>query len=69
MHHLKVLEPGSSGSRKIRSLFAFDPIRRAVLLVAGDRAGDWQGWYNANIPLAERCYQNHLAELDSRGYE
>ncbi|MGW1292541.1 type II toxin-antitoxin system RelE/ParE family toxin [Streptomyces sp. NPDC002533] len=68
-HHMKELRPGSSGSGEIRILFAFDPIRRAVLLVAGDKAGDWQGWYDANIPLAERRYQSHLAELDSREYE
>ena len=68
-HHLKELRPGSSGSGEIHILFAFDPIRRAVLLVAGDKAGDWQGWYNTNIPLAEKRYQSHLAELDSREYE
>ena len=68
-HHMKELRPGSSGSGEIRILFAFDPIRRAVLLVAGDKAGDWQGWYNTNIPLAEKRYQSHLAELDSREYE
>ncbi|WP_258049884.1 type II toxin-antitoxin system RelE/ParE family toxin [Streptomyces finlayi] len=68
-HHMKELRPGSSGSGEIRILFAFDPIRRAALLVAGDKAGDWQGWYDANIPLAEKRYQGHLAELDSREYE
>ncbi|MFD5253781.1 type II toxin-antitoxin system RelE/ParE family toxin [Streptomyces bobili] len=68
-HHMKELRPGSSGSGEIRILFAFDSIRRAVLLVAGDKAGDWQGWYDANIPLAEKRYQSHLAELDSREYE
>ncbi|MGW5122623.1 type II toxin-antitoxin system RelE/ParE family toxin [Streptomyces sp. NPDC004069] len=68
-HHMKELRPGSSGSGEIRILFAFDPIRRAVLLVAGDKAGDWQGWYDANVPLAEKRYQRHLAELDSREYE
>ncbi|MFF4296539.1 type II toxin-antitoxin system RelE/ParE family toxin [Streptomyces vinaceus] len=68
-HHMKELRPGSSGSSEIRILFVFDPIRRAVLLVAGDKAGDWQGWYAANIPLAEKRYQAHIAELESREYE
>ncbi|MFM9498360.1 type II toxin-antitoxin system RelE/ParE family toxin [Streptomyces galilaeus] len=68
-HHMKELRPGSSGSGEIRILFAFDSIRRAVLLVAGDKAGDWQGWYDVNIPLAEKRYQSHLAELDFREYE
>ncbi|MGW3553104.1 type II toxin-antitoxin system RelE/ParE family toxin [Streptomyces griseoincarnatus] len=39
-HHLKELRPGSSGSSEIRILFAFDPVRRAVLPVAGDRLSD-----------------------------
>ncbi|MEU3156901.1 type II toxin-antitoxin system RelE/ParE family toxin [Streptomyces griseoincarnatus] len=67
-HHLKELRPGSSGSSEIRILFAFDPVRRAVLLVAGDKAGNWQRWYDINIPLAEERYQAHLADLRTREY-
>ncbi|MFE2148223.1 type II toxin-antitoxin system RelE/ParE family toxin [Streptomyces sp. NPDC059456] len=68
-HHMKELRPGSAGGSEIRILFAFDPVRRAVLLVAGDKAGNWQGWYAANVPLAEKRYQAHIAELESREYE
>ncbi|MFE2677828.1 type II toxin-antitoxin system RelE/ParE family toxin [Streptomyces hygroscopicus] len=68
-HHLKELRPGSSGNSEIRILFAFDPVRRAVLLVAGDKAGNWQGWYDTNIPIAEKRYQAHLADLETREYE
>ncbi|MBO7936313.1 type II toxin-antitoxin system RelE/ParE family toxin [Streptomyces sp. S9] len=68
-HHLKELRPGSSGSSEIRILFAFDPVRRAVLLVAGDKAGNWQRWYDINIPLAEERYRTHLADLETREYE
>ncbi|MFH7593979.1 type II toxin-antitoxin system RelE/ParE family toxin [Streptomyces racemochromogenes] len=68
-HHMKELRPGSSGAGEIRILFAFDPVRRAVLLVAGDKAGNWQRWYEVNVPLAEKRYQAHLAELDTREYE
>jgi hypothetical protein len=68
-HHLKELRPGSSGSSEIRILFAFDPERRAVLLVAGDKAGNWSGWYDTNIPIAEKRYLAHIAELDTREYE
>ncbi|MET7765408.1 type II toxin-antitoxin system RelE/ParE family toxin [Streptomyces sp. NPDC005393] len=62
-HHLKELRPGSSGSSEIRMPFAFDPVRRAVLLVAGDKAGNWQGWYDTNIPIAEKRYRAHLMDL------
>ncbi len=68
-HHLKELRPGSGGGSEIRILFAFDPVRRAVLLVAGDKAGDWRGWYDSNIPLAEKRYRAHLDDLETREYE
>nr|WP_268246198.1 type II toxin-antitoxin system RelE/ParE family toxin [Streptomyces netropsis] len=31
----------------------FDPQRNAVLLVAGDKAGQWSEWYRQSIPIAE----------------
>jgi hypothetical protein len=65
---MKELRPGSSGASEIRILFAFDPVRRAVLLVAGDKAGNWRGWYDTNIPLADKRYDEHVAELDTREY-
>ncbi|WP_436996115.1 type II toxin-antitoxin system RelE/ParE family toxin [Streptomyces sp. enrichment culture] len=68
-HHPKELRPDSSGRSEVRVLFAFDPARRAVLLVAGDKAGNWLRWYDSNIPLAEKRYREHLAEPDSREYE
>ncbi|MGY0060240.1 hypothetical protein ACWY4P_27465 [Streptomyces sp. LZ34] len=40
-----------------------------MLQVAGDKAGNWQGWYDANIPIAEKRYQAHLADLETREYE
>ncbi|MEV4185646.1 type II toxin-antitoxin system RelE/ParE family toxin [Streptosporangium canum] len=40
-HRLKELRPGSAKGSEIRILFSFDPVRRAVLLVAGDKAGNW----------------------------
>ena len=57
IHNLKELRPSSSS---IRILFAFDPTRTAVLLIAGDKAGDWRGWYADNIPIAERRYEKWL---------
>ncbi|MEU4873876.1 type II toxin-antitoxin system RelE/ParE family toxin [Streptomyces sp. NPDC021608] len=68
-HHMKELRPGSSGRTEMRVLFAFDTVRRAVLLVAGDKAGDWSGWYDANVPIAEKRYQDHITELETREYE
>lgn len=64
LHHLKELRPGSAGTGEIRILFAFDPLRRAVLLVAGDKAGQWNTWYDEAVPLAERRYAEYLAEVN-----
>lgn len=56
--------PGSSGSTEIRTLFIFDPDRNAVLLVAGDKAGQWTTWYGRAIPLAEERYAIYLKERE-----
>lgn len=61
-HHMKELRPASAGSSEVRILFAFDPRRNAVLLAAGDKAGNWKRWYEANIPLADDRYAEHLKE-------
>ena len=59
-HNMKELRPGSTGQSEMRLLFAFDPLRRAVLLVAGDKAGNWKRWYNRNIPIADNRYDEWL---------
>jgi hypothetical protein len=38
-------------------LFIFDPVRNAVLLVAGDKSGRWKEWYAVAIPAAEALYE------------
>jgi hypothetical protein len=62
IHHLKELRPGSQGRSEIRIIFAFDPTRSALLLLGGDKAGNWQRWYRENIPIAERLYIEYTAE-------
>jgi hypothetical protein len=66
--NLKELRPGSSGRSEIRILFAFDPERAAILLVAGDKAGQWNKWYRQAIPLADERLDEHNAHL-RRGHE
>ena len=62
LHNLKELRPGSSGATEVRILFVFDPERQAVLLVAGDKSGQWSAWYREAIPLAEARYDLYLKE-------
>lgn len=61
--NMKELRPGSRGNSELRVLFAFDPERRAILLVAGDKRGEWQKWYEQYIPLADRRFDEHLRVL------
>ena len=64
IHNLKELRPGSAGATDIRILFLFDPARNAVLLVAGDKAGQWTSWYREAIPFAEERFASYLKEKE-----
>ena len=61
---MKELRPCGSN---IRILFAFDPRRVAILLLGGDKAGQWHTWYNQAIPVADRLYDDHLDQLRREG--
>jgi len=58
--NLKELRPGSARGTEVRLLFVFDPQRRAVFLVGGDKSGKWSDWYQTAIPRAEEAYAEHL---------
>ena len=62
--NMKELRPPSGGRSEVRILLVFDPWRSAVLLVAGDKSGQWSKWYRAAIPLAEQLYEDYLAERE-----
>ncbi len=64
-HNMKELRPGSAGTSEIRMIFAFDPAREAIFLVAGDKTGHWKAWYQVAIPLADERFTAHLAALKS----
>ena len=57
MANLKELRPGT-----VRILFAFDPWRSSILLVAGDKSGRWKTWYQEAIPVAEHRYELNLKD-------
>ncbi|WP_261553546.1 type II toxin-antitoxin system RelE/ParE family toxin [Frankia tisae] len=65
IHNLKELRPGSAGSSEIRVIFVFDPWRCAILLVGGDKSGDWSGWYRKAIPRAETLYVEYVKEREA----
>jgi hypothetical protein len=35
-----------------------------VLLVAGDKAGNWRAWYDTKIPIAEYRYGQWIKKQD-----
>ena len=45
--------------RGTRVLFAFDSNRNPVMLIGGDKTGQWNRWYPQTIRLAERLYLDH----------
>ncbi|UOQ58761.1 type II toxin-antitoxin system RelE/ParE family toxin [Leucobacter allii] len=61
--NMKELRPGSSGRSELRVLFAFDPERSAIMLIAGDKTGTWKRWYKKSIPLADDLFDDHLRSL------
>jgi len=63
--NMKELRTQSQG-RPLRTFFAFDPRRTAILLIGGDKTGN-ERFYERMIPQADRLYDRHLAELREEG--
>jgi hypothetical protein len=61
LHHLKNCGPARQAGRR-SGCCAFDPARSALLLIGGDKAGNWQRWYRENIRLAEQLYLEYTEE-------
>jgi hypothetical protein len=59
MRELRVQHHG----QPYRVLYIFDPRRVALLLLGGDKTGDGR-WYEKNVPLADRIYDNYLAGME-----
>jgi len=61
--NMKELRPGSKGRSELRVLFAFDPVRHAVMLLAGEKSGNWKKWYRDNIPVADDLFDDHIKNI------
>ncbi len=62
--HMRELRVQHAG-RPYRVLYAFDPRRVALLLCGGDKTGD-DRWYERNVPIADRLYDEHLVTLSKK---
>lgn len=60
--HMRELRIQHAG-RPYRTLYAFDPRRMAILLIGGDKTGN-DRWYDENVPLADRLYDEHLEIIE-----
>lgn len=56
--NMKELRVGSC-----RILFAFDPARNAILLIAGNKRDKWRSWYPPAIELADTRFDAWLEQL------
>ena len=63
--HMRELRVQHDG-QPYRILYAFDPRRSAILLIGGNKTGD-NRWYDVFVPIADRFYDEHLAELRKEG--
>jgi hypothetical protein len=63
--HMRELRAQHRG-RPYRVLYAFDPRRTAILLLAGNKTGHAR-WYEIHVPRAELLYERYLAELRKAG--
>lgn len=62
MRELRIQHRG----RPLRTLYAFDPRRTAILLLGGDKTGG-DRWYDRLVPQADKLYDKHLGELRKAG--
>lgn len=50
----------------LRTSYAFDPRRKAILLIGGDKTG-YKRFYDRMIPLADRLSDEHLQQIRNNG--
>jgi hypothetical protein len=61
--HMRELRVQHKG-KPYRVLYAFDPRRKAILLIGGCKLGN-DRWYEEYVPVADRIYDAHISALQS----
>lgn len=64
-HNMKELRAAHGGA--LRVLLMFDPRRQVILLLGGDKSGEWNAWYEWAVPVADDLYDEYLDELKREG--
>lgn len=65
--HMRELRIQHAG-RPYRILYAFDPLRNAILLIGGDKTGQGR-WYETYVPTADDLYDIHLEVLEKEAQD
>jgi hypothetical protein len=52
--------------RHLRTFFAFDPRRTAILLIGGDKTGS-KSFYDRMVPIADELFDQYLREIRKEG--
>ena len=63
--NMKELRTQSHG-KPLRTFFAFDPRRTAILLIGGDKTGD-KLFYDRMVPIADKLFDEYLIEIKNEG--
>ena len=59
--HMRELRIQHAG-RPYRVLYAFDPRRKAILLIGDEKTGD-DRWYEKFVPIADQVYDDHISSI------
>ena len=51
--------------RPLRTFFAFDPRRVAILLIGGDKTGNYR-FYDEFVPRVDKIYDQYLKEIGEK---
>ena len=62
--HMRELRTQCDG-KPLRTLYAFDPRRVAILLIGGEKIGN-NRWYETFVPVADKIYDKYLLEIAER---
>jgi len=65
--NMKELRTQEAQGKPLRTFFAFDPRRTAILLIGGDKTGD-KRFYDRMIPIADDRYDEYLREIEKEGW-
>ena len=65
--HSNMKELRTSKGGALRVLFTFDPRRHAILLLGGNKTGQWDEWYRWAVPQTDDLCDTYLKELSEEG--